>query len=387
MLEFRKEEDIQDLLKKGKVFYKFSKSKEDFKENFEECFYRNYPENSIIRAGGYHGLSFCDDISKLLLCACYGDQLTQIIIDEDSPYIEEIKEKMYKEPEEYGKFGEYVTYIVQTGKNYSLSDVTVINELIQTSSNEALSKFLHYTNLGKPMEEIYSDIGFNEAAEFVKTLKKNFMIETNKNNKFFQQDPELFLQFAPLFIANDKEYDKIREIANELVKHIEQKFTFEQAIEDYEKIKDEVVDRRREPKTIVKSEDSSKDKRMSAIYFLHANNFTKNQAQQIMKILESQNAFKDANKINTLLPLFDKEMSDAELRSLKKILSKDVMPLKEVCDAIEYFYNLSQNIQVESKYKQLSLVEIIADKVKESLLNKFDDATQRKNAEIEDKFH
>lgn len=381
-----REEDIQELTRKGKVFYKFSKSREEFTENFAESFYRDYPENSIIKAGGYHGLSFCDDISKLLLCACYGDQLTQIIVDEESPYFEDMKEKMYKEPEEYGRFGEYVTYIVQTGKNYSLSDITVINELIQTSSNEALGAFLYYTNLGKPIEQIYSDIGFSEAAEFVKNLKKTFMMEMNKDNPFFKQDPELFLQFAGFYVANDRDYDKIRAIANELVKHIEQKFTFEQAEADYENIKNQVVDRRREPRPIVKFEEHPEDRRFTAIYFLHVNDFTKNQAEQIMKILESQNAFADVDKINTLLPLFDRRMSDAELRSLKKNLSKGVVSTTEVCDAIEYFYNLSQDIQIESKYKQLSLVEIIADKAKESLLDRFDKLTQFNKAEIEDRY-
>lgn len=381
-----REEDIQELMQKGKVFYKFSKSRKEFTEHFEESFYREYPENSIIRPSGYHGLSICDDISKLLLCACYGDQLTQIIIDEESPYIEDIKQKMYKEPEEYGKFGEYVTFVTQTGKNYSLSDITVINELIQTSSNEALDRFLYYTNLGKPMEQIYSDIGFEDAANFVKTLKRTYMTETFSDNPFFQQDPDLYLKYAGFYIANDRDHDRIREIANELTQHIEQKFTFQQAEIDYEAIKHQVVDRRREPKPLVKIEDNPRDRRMIAVYFLHANDFTKNQADQIMKILESQNAFVDCDKINTLLPLFDKKMSDAELRSLKKTLSKGVVSTEEMCDAIEYFYNLSQDIQIESKYKKLSLVELIADKTKESLLDRFNKITQYDKAEIEDRY-
>ena len=101
MLYEKNELDIQNLLQKGKIFYKFSKSKEEFKHLTSEEFHKNYPEFSIIKADGYHGLSFCDDTSKLLLCLGYGDQITQVIIDKDSKYFNDVEEFLEKEQEEF----------------------------------------------------------------------------------------------------------------------------------------------------------------------------------------------------------------------------------------------------------------------------------------------
>lgn len=297
----KNEEDIQNLLNKGKIFYKFTKSNESQRSRFTEAFFKEYPENSVIKADGYHGLSFCDDISKLIACIGYGDTLTQIIVDKDSPYYEDIEEFLYKEPEEYVKFGEYASFTLQTGKNYSLSDPTVINELIQNANSKHLyNLFTPITGIYKPLKALYEELGFKESANFLNDLEERI----SKYNPFYH------VNMAGCF-------DKLKEISAELVKDYEHKFSFEKAAKEYEEIKENVVDRRREPVKIIKNDKDYMGFANALSFYLHSNYFTNEQAKEIVKIMFAANKMENENDINTIVPRFTTHFTKKQLEDIK----------------------------------------------------------------------
>lgn len=343
------QEDIDDILSKGIIFYKFSKSNESFTNMFYEHFYSAYPENSIIKAQNSHGLSFCADMQKLLGCAMYGDQITQIIIDKNSPYFNEILKTLRKEHEEYGRFGEYNSFIVQTGNNYSLSDPSVLNELIQVANDDSIDTFFHYTDFNKKkMEDIYDDLGFHETANFIRQIREAY-IEQNECHLFFTSCKE--------------DFDKIRTLANSFIKS--KSFNFEKAIQDY---LDNPIpkDRRREPQPIINEKLDIYDRKSSAAHYLYVNNFTEEQAKQIMKILDNQNLFESVENLNTILPLFTNDLNDANLRTIKKLTTQHDFKVEELSDIIEDFVDSSHEIRRNIlSNTQMSLPELIADKIKD----------------------
>ena len=336
--------DIKYLTDKGKIFYKFSKSKEDFKELTFEQFHKNYPEFSIIQADGYHGLSFCDDLSKLLLCAGYGDQITQVIIDKSSPYFDAIEEHLEKELEEYSRFGEYTTFVMQTGKNYSLSDPSVVNALIQSANMEGLSFFLNYTNHGKTIEEIYEDFGFDESAQFIHDIKE----------KFTQKYRNLFM----LQSGETREY--LNKIANELVLNYCDKdslFSFEKAENDYELNKDKITDRRFEKVNLVKEGETIDDMFSDVAYYLHLSHFSKWQAGKIAEILTENNLYEPA-KLNEILPKFSRNFSDELFLQIKHDIRNNKLDYSQIL-------NLLDERRKDAFTRKENLFEKINNKIKD----------------------
>ena len=326
--------DITNLLQKGKVFYKFTKTDENFKNIFSENLYTNYPENSIINANSTYGLAFCDDISHLLYCAEYGNQLTQIIFDEDSKYFDDIIKYTTKNSGEYNRFHEYDSFIVQTGKNYSLKDPSVLNEIIQNSPPEAIRAFLHKNINEFSMVDIYDNIGFFETANFVKALKE-------KEAEFLSNHTNL-----------NSVYEEIKEYANSLI--TERNFSFKKAETEYNK---NPVDRRREPTQIAKETEDFVSLCGAISHYLRSNRFTKNQTKIIMKtFLRSEKV--NAKDINYILPKFVNSFSDKQLKQIYQFCDKN-KNLSEIMDYIDGIY--------ESKIptQKLSLSDIIINFAKD----------------------
>ena len=317
----KQEKDIQELLKRGKIFYKFTKSNESQAKLYSEAFFKKYPENSIIKADGYHGLSFCDDISKLLTCIGYGDTLTQIIIDEESDYFCDIEEFLYKEKSEYSKFGEYTAFTVQTGKNYSLKDPTILNEIIQYATEDNISQlFRNQNDYGEDLKTIYKKIGFEESAIFLEKLEENLA----EYNPYYRGNPRVHLK-------------KIKEISSELIKDYECKFSFKKAEEEYNCIKENVVDRRREPVEIIKNNEDYIGIADAVAYYLHSNHFTVNQSKEIVKIMFAANKM-DKNSINVILPKFSTSFTNEQLNDIKKFAFKKPNT-KEFIEYIDDVFN------------------------------------------------
>lgn len=357
----RTDEDVEALKSKGKVFYKFSKSSKKINNLFSEEFYKDYPEFSVVKAGAGHGLSFCDDINKLLLCIGYGDQITQVIIDEDSPYYNDIDKYLIKELEEYNRFGEYTTFTLQTGKNYSLKNPAVLNELIQKGNEDAINVFMHYTNpYGKSIEDIYEEIGFNETANFIRQIKEQYKKEIGMDS---------------IFICDEKDTLKIKRIANDLSKNFEIPFSFEMAEKEYEKNKNRTIDRRKEPIDLIKDTEDYYSQCNSIAYYLKTNHFTNEQSNQIMKALDAANIIGDKDKINIILPHFSNEMSDIALRSLKKLFTKSNYLFEDIIKILDSMCETKYSENIKTTRSEMSLTELIADKIADRVKESFDKKT------------
>ena len=347
------------MLQKGKVFYKFSKSKEEYSSLTSEGFHRNYPEFSVINADGYHGLSFCDDVSKLLLCLGYGDQITQVIIDKESKYYDDVEEFLEKELEEYSRFGEYVTYVMQTGKNYSLKDPSVLNELIQVANREGINYLFTYVNKGKKIEEIYREYGFEETASFIENIKAEYI----NRHKF-------------MYFINETAADELKEIANSLILKYKDKdlFSFEKANLEYEQNKENTVDRRFEKIDLVKPDSSEEDMFKDIVYYLHASHFTQEQTLEIIKII-SENNFYEPDKLNKILPMFSRKFSDEMLLQIKHDIRNNKMNFEQALDCLKE--KRKNNFMHEEK-----LTEKINNKIKDFRLDKTKCITGLQMAEI-----
>ncbi len=344
MISEMNERNKQELLNKGKIFYKFSKSKEEYKDLTSEWFHKDYPENSIIKAEASHGLSFCDDIEKLLLCCGYGDQITQVIIDPSSPYFNDVYEYLEKEMDEYGSLGEYTTFVMQTGKNYSLSDPTVVNALIQNANSDALANFIYYrNNKGKTIEEIYKEYGFEKTSQFVKEFKQ-----------------EVYKKYKSV-LHNDNRLDDFKKIANSLIEKYKDKtkenFSFTKAENDYEKIKENVKDRRSEKIDFIKNGDYEIDIFHDMAIYFYVNHFTKGQAAQISNIL-TENKILDADKLNTILPKFSPKFSDKLLDKIRHEIRNNNFSFEEICNFLD------KNVE-NCLNKKESIHEIIFNKFKD----------------------
>ena len=346
MLYEKNELDIQKLLQNGKVFYKFSKSNEEYKNLTSEEFHKDYPEFSIIKADGYHGLSFCDDISKLLLCLGYGDQITQVIIDKNSKYYEDVEEFLEKEQEEYSRFGEYVTYTMQTGKNYSLKDPSVLNALIQESCFEGINYLFTYVHDGQKIESIYREYGFEETASFIENIKKEYV---NRHDYMFYISKEAAAE--------------IKEIANDLILKYKDKdlFSFEKAESEYEQNSDKTVDRRFEKINLFKSNDKE-DMFRDIVYYLHVNHFTKQQSLGIIKILSENNIY-EPNKLNIILPMFSRKFSDEMLIQIKHDIRNNRLNFEQTLDLLK---EKNKNNFVRDE----SLIEKLSNLIKDTKMNK-----------------
>ena len=318
------EKDIQDLLNKGKIFYKFSKSKEEYVSKTSEAFHRDYPENSVIN-GTDRGLSFCDNIQTLLFCCGYGDQITQVIIDKNSHFYDAVVKTLEKDEDTYNTYNEYRAHTMQTGKNYSLKDPTVLNALIQNAKPEALEHFITYkNNISKPIEVIYEEYGFKETAAFVRELKSAVYNEFGLN------------------IYNDvRKTQRIKEIAASLIEKYKdsskEDFSFKKAEKEYEAIKETTVDRRKEKTDMIKKDDFYVGPLHDAVKYLDINYFTKEQTITIMRIVVDNEIF-EADKLNVFLPKFLPEFSNDFLINIRSEIKNNKMSFDEICNFLDGIY-------------------------------------------------
>ena len=339
--------DVQRLLQKGKIFYKFSKSKEEYSNLTSEEFHKDYPEFSVVNADGYHGLSFCDDISKLLLCLGYGDQITQVIIDRESEYYDDVEEFLEKEIEEYNRFGEYVTYTMQTGKNYSLSDPSVLNALIQESNREGINYLFTYVNKGKKIEEIYKEYGFDKTASFIEDIKKEYI----DKHKY-------------MFYIDEAAVEELKEIANNLISKYKDKdlFSFKKAENEYELNKNKTIDKRFEKIDLIKNNADKEDMFKDIVYYLHVSHFTKEQSLEIIKIL-SENNFYEPDKLNKILPMFSRKFSDKMLLQIKHDIRNNKMSFEQTLDYLK-------EKRKDNFIHEESLTEKLSNKIKDFRIGK-----------------
>ena len=56
----------------------------------------------------------------------------------------------------------------------------------------------------------------------------------------------------------------------------------------------------------------------------------KEQAKQIMKILDNQNLFESVENLNTILPLFTNDLNDTNLRTIKKLTTQHDFKIEEL---------------------------------------------------------
>lgn len=131
--------DKEKLLFNYDMGYKFSKSNEKFAQYFSEGHFTNYPEMSYVKTKNDIGLSFTTNKNCLLYCVIYGDQLTQIPLNIEHPYYNELLKANIK----YRGliFDEYSSDILLTGKNISLKDPYVLKEIMLLSNNHAFYSF------------------------------------------------------------------------------------------------------------------------------------------------------------------------------------------------------------------------------------------------------
>lgn len=161
----------EQLLFKYEMGYKFSKSVECFRKYFAEGLFINYPELSYVKAQDDAGLSFTVNKECLLMCAIYGDQLTQIPLNVEHPYYSLIKSACmgYRGL----VFDEYYSNLLLTGKNISLRNPYVLKEIIKYSNARyAYYFFKAEVSHGRNICDIYKKIGYDETAEFCRDLKK-----------------------------------------------------------------------------------------------------------------------------------------------------------------------------------------------------------------------
>ena len=119
----------------GKTFYKISKSTPEIKNFCVESHYLEYPTNSLIVDEGKHRICYVP-ATKVISCIPYGDQLTEIIFDCNNPLFKKIEnESVYYIG---GSLEEYNSRSVVTGKNYSLSDPSTIQRIIDMTPTDNL---------------------------------------------------------------------------------------------------------------------------------------------------------------------------------------------------------------------------------------------------------
>lgn len=159
------------LLFKYDMGYKFSKSVECFRKYFAEGLFINYPEMSYVKAQDDTGLSFTVNKECLLMCAIYGDQLTQIPLNIEHPFYAMVTSACigYRGL----VFDEYYSDLLLTGKNISLKNPYVLKEIIK-HSNTRYTYYFFRTEVtpGSNICDIYKKIGYDETAEFCCDLKK-----------------------------------------------------------------------------------------------------------------------------------------------------------------------------------------------------------------------
>ena len=200
-----------DLIATGqKIFYKFSKSSIDIAEKgiFAEDAFVVYKENKTTFPENDYGLSFCMKREKILACAIYGDVLTQIILDPSSK-----SEYEYGEEEEWPKFAEVRTNRILVGKQFSISDASVLKECMLYADKESLDRFFGDKTVNDDkIEVVYEKLGFVETKKMVEQMRPYY---------------EKFIHY------NDK-LDDFRQKLEELYPSQKDDFTFEKADKFYE---------------------------------------------------------------------------------------------------------------------------------------------------------
>lgn len=171
---------IQELPDKERVLfnyemgYKFSKSKKEFADYFSEGRFKDYPEMSYVETKNRVGLSFTLNTECLLYCAIYGDQLTQIPLNIEHPYYSKLENANIKYRGMV--FDEYFSNVLLTGRNISLKDPYVLKDIIEKSTNQAISAFVQplrfVKNSSENLGQMYKKIGFDETADFYFDIKK-----------------------------------------------------------------------------------------------------------------------------------------------------------------------------------------------------------------------
>lgn len=200
-----------DLIATGqKIFYKFSKSSIDIAEKgiFAEDAFVVYKENKTTFPENDYGLSFCMKREKILACAIYGDVLTQITLDPSSK-----SEYEYGEEEEWPKFAEVRTNRILVGKQFSISDASVLKECMLYADKESLDRFFGDKTVNDDkIEVVYEKLGFVETKKMVEQMRPYY---------------EKFIHY------NDK-LDDFRQKLEELYPSQKDDFTFEKADKFYE---------------------------------------------------------------------------------------------------------------------------------------------------------
>lgn len=190
---------IKQLINNKHVFYKASKSNEEITQFFHEDFFYNYKEYSKNEAKHNYGMSTCGDLSKLCGCCIYGDQLTQVIIDPQNPFYEELSKslRINESATIKEKYAEIVSDFLIVGKNISLNDPYVLKDTFRLADKTALFTFFNFRDERNflPIENVYRNLGFIQTADFVSKARKSFElnIKINNNIEAFRRDLENIL--------------------------------------------------------------------------------------------------------------------------------------------------------------------------------------------------
>lgn len=229
---------IGNLSKKGTLIfenqmgYKFSKSDSSYAELFSEKRFVNYPEYGIAYAKGDMGLSFTTIRVKLLVCACYGDQLTQIPFNASHPHFNELKENTNKYSITSNSFEEINASPLLVGKNISMKNPYVLKELILLSCQDGYYSDIDFFfkpimcgNSRITLGKIYQEIGFDDTAHFFRDMetfktKRNgssdwmtdmvndldSILPPTKINPILQAEKEYYARCEQLLNVNKIEY-------------------------------------------------------------------------------------------------------------------------------------------------------------------------------------
>lgn len=201
------------------LFYKASKSQQSYTTYFHEDFFYEYKEYSKNYANHNYGISTCGNLEKLCGCCIYGDQLTQIIIDKENPYFEELKQslRVNDSPSIREKYAEIVSDFVVVGRNISLKDPYVLKDIFKHADRQSLFTFFRFEDEanGEKIEDVYRKLGFEESYDFVTKVRQSFKDNIVLNDDFaaFRANLEEFLPYKEgcfTFEAEKKNYEKIK---------------------------------------------------------------------------------------------------------------------------------------------------------------------------------
>lgn len=190
---------VKQLINNKHVFYKASKSSEEITQYFHEDFFYNYKEYSKNESKHNYGMSTCGDMSKLCGCCIYGDQLTQVIIDPQNPFYEELSKslRINESATIKEKYAEIVSDFLVVGKNISLNDPYVLKDAFRLADRTSLFTFFNFRDERSflPIENVYRNLGFNQTADFVDRVRKSFELNVKINNNIeaFRHDLEIIL--------------------------------------------------------------------------------------------------------------------------------------------------------------------------------------------------